>query len=155
MRAGGRVDAYQRLIWLKKIGTIDFEISSASVAEIESLNITGATRLSIERSLKALRARQPALVQTLILMDGKPLKDFSYPHQAIVGGDDLSLAIASASILAKVARDRYMNTLGEQFPRYDWQKNKGYGTKFHREQIQLAGACSEHRALFLRKIINN
>lgn len=157
MSAGKREDAYQSLIYLKKIGTIDFEISSASVAEIESLNITGATRLSIERSLKALRARQrqPALVETLILMDGKPLKDFSYPHQAIVGGDDLSLAIASASILAKVARDRYMNTLGEQFPRYDWQKNKGYGTKFHREQIQLAGACSEHRALFLRKIINN
>ena len=155
MSAGKREDAYQSLIYLRKIRTSDFEIASASVAEIDSLKITGATRLSIERSLKALRARQPALVQTLILMDGKPLKDFSYPHQAIVGGDDLSLAIASASILAKVARDRYMNTLGEQFPRYDWQKNKGYGTKFHREQIQLAGACSEHRALFLRKIINN
>ena len=155
MSAGKREDAYQSLIYLRKIRTSDFEIASASVAEIDSLKITGATRLSIERSLKALRARQPALVQTLILMDGKPFKDFSYPHQAIVGGDDLSLAIASASILAKVARDRYMNTLGEQFPRYDWQKNKGYGTKFHREQIQLAGACSEHRALFLRKIINN
>ena len=87
-------------------------------------------------------------------MDGKPLKDFPYAHKAIVGGDDQSLAIACASILAKVARDRLMDELGKQFHHYDWQKNKGYGTKFHREQIQLCGPCPEHRALFLRKILN-
>ena len=154
MSEAKREEAYESLIHLKKRGAVDFEITSASVAEIESLNITGATRLSLERSLKALSARQPAYSQTLILMDGKPLKDFPYPHQAIVGGDDLSLAIASASILAKVARDRFMYSLGERFPRFEWHKNKGYGTRLHREQIQLTGACPEHRALFLRKIIN-
>lgn len=155
MSATKREDAFEKLTYFKKIGSVDFEITSASVQEIESLNISGATRLSLNRSLKALFKRHPFREQTLILMDGKPLKDFPHAHQAIVGGDDLSLAIACASILAKVARDRVMHVLGDQFPCYGWQKNKGYGTKLHRKQILFSGACSEHRALFLRKILNN
>ena len=63
-------------------------------------------------------------------MDGKPLKDFPYPHQAIVGGDDRSLAIACASILAKVARDRLMDSLGEQFPLTTGKKTKDTGQNF-------------------------
>ena len=155
MSAPMRERAYQNLIHLKKIGSVDFEITSASVQEIESLNISGATRLAFDRSLKAIFARNRTPAQSLILMDGKPLKDFPYKHQAIIGGDDQSLTIACASILAKVARDCFMDALGKQFPRYDWQKNKGYGTKFHREQIQTGGPCSEHRTLFLRKILNS
>ena len=155
MSAKLREQAFESLSHLKATGSIDFEITSASVQEIESFNISGATRLSLDRSLKAIFARNASLVKSLILMDGKPLKDFPYPHQAIVGGDDRSLAIACASILAKVARDRLMDLLGEQFPAYDWQKNKGYGTKFHREQLQSAGPCPEHRSLFLRKILAN
>ena len=155
MSASMREQAYQNLIHLKNMGSVDFEISSASVEEIDSLNISGATRLSLERSLKAVFERNRSFAQSVILMDGKPLKDFPYTHKAIVGGDDQSLAIACASILAKVERDRFMKSLGKRFPRYDWQKNKGYGTKFHREQIKLAGACPEHRTLFLRKIFNN
>ena len=154
MSVTAREHAFENLMHLKKNGMLDFEITSASVQEIEVLNISGATRLSLDRSLKAILARNPSLEQSLILMDGKPLKDFPYAHKAIVGGDDQSLAIACASILAKVARDRLMDELGEQFHHYDWQKNKGYGTKFHREQIQLCGPCPEHRALFLRKILN-
>ena len=155
MSAKLREQAFENLIHLKEVGALDFEITSASVREIELLNISGATRLSFDRALKAIFARNTSFAQSLILMDGKPLKDFPYPHKAIVGGDDRSLAIACASILAKVARDRLMDSLGKQFPGYDWQKNKGYGTKFHREQLRLAGSCSEHRALFLRKILNN
>ena len=155
MSAKLREQAFDSLSRLRAIGSIDFEITSASVQEIESLNISGATRLSMDRSLKAIFARNASLARSLILMDGKPLKDFPFPHQAIVGGDDRSLAIACASILAKVARDHLMDSLGEQFPAYDWQKNKGYGTKFHREQLQSAGPCTEHRALFLRKILTN
>ena len=155
MSASMREQAYQNLIHLKNMESVDFEISSASVEEIDSLNISGATRLSLERSLKAVFERNRSFAQSVILMDGKPLKDFPYTHKAIVGGDDQSLAIACASILAKVERDRFMKSLGKRFPRYDWQKNKGYGTKFHREQIKLAGACPEHRTLFLRRIFNN
>lgn len=155
MSATKREDAFEKLMHLKKIGSVDFEITSASVQEIDILNISGATRLSLDRSLKALFKRHRFCEQTFILMDGKPLKNFPYVHQAIVGGDDLSLAIACASILAKVARDHAMDALGAQFPSYGWHKNKGYGTKLHREQILFAGACSEHRALFLRKILNN
>lgn len=155
MSSSLREQAFKNLIHLKKVGSIDFEVASASVQEIELLNISGATRLSLDRSLKGISKRNASFAQALILMDGKPLKDFAYPHQAIVGGDDCSLAIACASILAKVARDHFMDSLGQRFPRYNWQKNKGYGTKFHREQIQIGGACSEHRALFLRRILNN
>ena len=155
MSAKLRDQAFENLIYLKAIGSIDFEIHSASVQEIELFNISGAIRLSFERSLKAIFLRNVIIAKSLILLDGKPLKDFPYNHQAIVGGDDCSLAIACASILAKVARDRIMNTLGKQFPAYDWKKNKGYGTKFHREQVQSVGPCPEHRSLFLRKILKN
>lgn len=154
MSANLREQAFENLIHLKTIGSVDFEISSASVQEIETFNISGATRLSFDRSLKALHGRNPSSRESLILIDGKPLKNFPYVHQAIVGGDDQSLSIACASILAKVARDRFMDVLGGRFPRYNWQKNKGYGTKFHREQIQQGGPSTEHRPLFLRKILN-
>ncbi|MFL2826372.1 MAG: ribonuclease HII [Coraliomargaritaceae bacterium] len=154
MSANLREQAFENLMHLKTIGSVDFEIASASVQEIEALNISGATRLSFDRSLKALHERNPSSRQSLILIDGKPLKDFPYVHQAIVGGDDQSLSIACASILAKVARDQFMDAMGEQFPHYNWQKNKGYGTQFHREQIRLVGPSPEHRALFLRKILN-
>ncbi|MDA0848943.1 MAG: ribonuclease HII [Verrucomicrobia bacterium] len=154
MSANLREHAFENLMHLKTIGSVDFEIASASVQEIESLNISGATRLSFDRSLKALHERNPSSRQSLILIDGKPLKDFPYVHQAIVGGDDQSLSIACASILAKVARDRFMDAMGDRFPHYNWQKNKGYGTQFHREQIRLVGPSPEHRTLFLRKILN-
>lgn len=154
MSANLREQAFENLMHLKTIGSVDFEIASASVQEIESLNISGATLLSFDRSLKALHERNPYSRQSLILIDGKPLKDFPYVHQAIVGGDDQSLSIACASILAKVARDQFMDAMGDQFPHYNWQKNKGYGTQFHREQIRLEGPSPEHRALFLRKILN-
>lgn len=155
MSAKLREQAFESLSHLRAIGSIDFEITSASVQEIESFNISGATRLSLDRSLKAIYGRNVLTTKSLIIMDGKPLKDFPYPHHAIVGGDDRSLAIACASILAKVARDRLMDSLGEQFPAYEWQKNKGYGTKFHREQLQSIGPCPQHRVLFLRKILAN
>ena len=150
-----REQAYQHLIHLKKKGSVDFEITSASVEEIKTLNISGATRLSLDRSLKAVFERNLSSAQSVILVDGKHLKDFPYIYKAIVGGDNQSLAIACASILAKVKRDRFMESLGKQFPCCNWQKNRGYGTKFHREQIKLVGSCSEHRTLFLRKILNN
>ena len=153
MSAKLREEAFESLNRLKAIGSIDFEITSASVQEIGALNISGATCLSLDRSLKAILARNTQIGKSIILIDGKPLKNLLYPHQAIVGGDDRSLAIACASILAKVTRDRHMDSLAKQFPAYEWQKNKGYGTKFHREKLRLAGSCTEHRVLFLRKIL--
>jgi ribonuclease HII len=74
-------------------------------------------------------------------------------QQALVGGDSICLSIAAASILAKVARDAYMDKLAGEFPEYGWEKNKGYGTKQHREAIQTHGVTKHHRELFVRKIL--
>lgn len=91
-----------------------------------------------------------------ILLDGtnipSDIKRTPYPHQAIPKGDSLSLSIAAASIMAKVARDKYMTQLGEEYPHYNWGENKGYGTLDHREAIIKHGACTHHRILYLRKL---
>lgn len=148
-----RLEAKERLIELKAASQIDYAIASASVAEIERYNISGATLLAFDRCLEQLFPRKDSDSQPLILIDGKPVKAASFKHRAITGGDDRSLVIAMASILAKVARDQWMEALHRNFPQYEWRKNKGYGTLAHREGIQSHGSCREHRALFLRKIL--
>jgi ribonuclease HII len=83
------------------------------------------------------------------------LKHFPYPHDGIVNGDARSLAIAMASIVAKVTRDRLMNELDRQFPGYGFAQHKGYGTEEHRESLKKLGRCAQHRELFLRKLLSN
>lgn len=138
----------------------------ASVDEIESLNILGATRLAMARALEAAAGPDlplprpeeplfaPAPVTGLrILIDGKPLRPFPFPHEAFVGGDDRSLAIALASIVAKVTRDRLMQELGGPDCRYGFPRHKGYATPEHRSAIRAHGPCVHHRSLFLRKLL--
>lgn len=149
-----RLEASERLAQLKEAGHIDYALASASVQEIDRYNITGATLRAFVRSLRQLFPGKGSDPQPLILVDGKPLKAVSFEHRAIIGGDDCSLVIAMASILAKVARDQRMEALDLDFPQYHWKKNKGYGTLAHREGIQSHGSCKEHRPLFLRKIHN-
>ena len=92
---------------------------------------------------------QPALA----LVDGNRLPSLPMPAKAIVKGDALSLSIAAASILAKVSRDRLMEELGRQYPQYQFDKHKGYGTKLHIELIRQYGPCPLHRRSFLTKIL--
>ena len=89
-----------------------------------------------------------------ILVDGNINKGFIQPSKAIIGGDAKSPNIAAASILAKVTRDRLCYELHEKYPQYNFAKHKGYATKEHREAILKYGPCPEHRALFLRKLLN-
>ncbi|MFP4156332.1 MAG: ribonuclease HII [Opitutales bacterium] len=151
-------------------GWIDLAVAEASVAEIADLNILGATRLAMQRALLQLseRARgwtlpaaeasgplfqqQPAVVRCLV--DGRPLRPFPFLHEGLVKGDSRSLAIAMASIAAKVHRDRKMTRLADQFSGYGFHQHKGYGTKAHREAIRHLGPSPIHRTLFLRKILN-
>ena len=149
-----RLEASLRLAQLKEAGQIDYSIASASVEEIDRYNISGATLRAFDRSLQELLPVKGRDQKPLILVDGKPLKAVSFEHRALIGGDDRSLVIAMASILAKVARDQWMEALDHDFPQYQWKKNKGYGTLAHREGIQSHGSCKEHRTLFLRKILN-
>lgn len=150
-----RLSAFSTLVELKEAGLIDYAITSASVKEIDQKNISGATLLSMKRSLSTLITRIDPAVDYSTLIDGKPLplSIFPYPHKNIIGGDDRSLSIAMASILAKVSRDAYMKSLDARFPGYGFAQNKGYGTKCHRQSVLAKGSCPAHRPLFLRKIL--
>lgn len=126
-------------------------IASASVEEIETYNILGATYLAMSRAVAGL-AVQPALA----LIDGNRIPpQLSVPAQAIVKGDALSESIAAASILAKVSRDRVLKELDNLYPQYGFAVHKGYGTAAHTAAIRQFGPCPEHRPSFLRKILGD
>ena len=127
------------------------EIICIEVDEIEKINILNA-------SLKAMNLACTSVISqindtdTLTLVDGnKLIKDFSYPQEFVIKGDSKSASIAGASILAKVSRDRYMESLHEEFPMYNWKKNAGYLTKEHLDAIDKYGITKYHRPSFLRK----
>ena len=129
--------------------------------EIDKINILNASILAMHRALDQLKVRPEA-----IIVDGNRFKPYftpapprhrtpapphprtPVPHTTIVKGDAKYLSIAAASILAKTYRDDYMDKLAEEYPQYDWQRNKGYPTKKHREAIKLHGITPYHRKSF-------
>jgi ribonuclease HII len=119
-------------------------IGSATVEEIEALNILGATHLAMRRALAALPA--PA---DHALIDGNQLpKGLPMGATGLVGGDRLSLSIAAASVVAKVWRDQLMVTLAQQHPGYGWETNMGYGSESHIAALQRLGPTPYHRRSF-------
>lgn len=151
-------------------GLIQLGWAESSVEEIEKHNILGATRLAMRRALQTLLPKMPESfrvseicelelwdrldeekkqAQTKILIDGLPLTPFEYPHHAIIEGDGKSLAIAIASIVAKVNRDRLMIDLSKKYCDYGFENHKGYGTEFHRQALIEKGETEIHRKKFL------
>lgn len=122
-------------------------IASASVEEIEELNILNATFLAMNRAIAKLDP-----TPELALIDGNRSTGIAIPSRCIVKGDSRCADIAAASILAKVSRDRYMLTLAEKYPQYHFEQHKGYGTKLHYEALREYGPSPEHRPSFLRKM---
>ncbi len=118
-------------------------IGQASVEEIDSVNILGATKLAMQRAYAAL-ATQPAAA----LIDGNQPPVLPCRVQAIVKGDAKSLSIAAASIIAKVTRDRMMAELGAVFPMYGFERHAGYGTAAHLAALDVHGPCPHHRMSF-------
>lgn len=113
-------------------------------AEIDKINILNASFEAMHRAVARLKIRPQHL-----LIDGNRFNPYpGIPHTAVVKGDGKYLSIAAASILAKTYRDDYMNRLAEEFPMYDWKKNKGYPTKKHREAIREYGTTPYHRLSF-------
>lgn len=128
---------------------VAYSIASASVEEIERLNILGATYLAMTRAVEGL-TEKPALV----LIDGnRTPPQLTIPSRTIVKGDTLSESIAAASILAKVTRDRLLLELDAVYPQYGFAVHKGYGTAAHTAAIREFGPCAEHRPSFLKKIL--
>ena len=124
-------------------------IASASVEEIEELNILGATMLAMKRAVEGLSVKAD-----FAMIDGNKKPPLEIPCEAIVKGDAKSESVAAASILAKVSRDRYMLEMAEEYPVYSVEKHKGYGTKVHREAILEYGPCEIHRPSFLKKLMS-
>lgn len=118
-------------------------IAEATVEEIDQINILQATMLAMKRAVEGLRLK-PAQV----LVDGNRLPVLKVPAEAIVQGDAKVTAIAAASILAKVHRDRLCQQLHERYPHYGFDGHKGYGTAAHLAALAAHGACPEHRRSF-------
>lgn len=118
-------------------------LGAASVREIDRLNIYHATVLAMRRALRRL-----PLAPDHVLIDGLPLASLAVPHTAVVRGDSRCYAIACASIVAKVTRDRLMTALGSRYPDYEWGRNSGYGTPDHLRGLDRAGATPHHRRSF-------
>lgn len=118
-------------------------VASASVEEIDRLNILRATHLAMRRAALGLPQKPD-----FCLIDGLPVPGFPLPSRALVKGDARCLSIAAASILAKVTRDRYMRQLAQEFPQYGFDRHAGYGTKAHLQAIHTYGITPHHRRSF-------
>ena len=124
-----------------------FGVGSASVEEIEELNILGAALLAMRRAVGECKK---TLAPDYLLVDGNIAKGFDIPCRAVVHGDALSPSIAAASIMAKVSRDRLMYEYDRLYPGYGFGQHKGYGTIAHYDAIERLGLSPVHRPSFFR-----
>jgi ribonuclease HII len=172
LTAEERAELWSEFEELVRLRQIHATFGVASVAEVESLNILGATKAAMRRALEQIyppdafeRKQEPDLFSTdtersafqpsvacRVLIDGLPLRHFPYPHDGLVNGDARSLCVAMASIVAKVTRDRLMDELDKTHAGYGFGQHKGYGTEEHRAAVLKLGRCAAHRDSFLRKL---
>ena len=135
---------------------VAYGVAHIMMEEIDKINILNASILGMHRSIDELlrmlsqkRTQKQSIALEHILVDGnkfKPYRDID--HTCVIKGDGKYLPIAAASVLAKTARDAYMKTLHEEFPMYNWAKNKGYPTQEHRDAIRKYGISPYHRKSF-------
>lgn len=122
------------------LATATCGIGMASVEEIDSLNILGATKLAMQRAVAQL-----STPPDVALIDGNRAPVLPCKAVTVVGGDAKSLSIGAASILAKVTRDRIMCALAKEYPGYGWESNAGYGTSAHQAGLASLGITPHHR----------
>ncbi len=140
----------EALFEIIKNEALDYSIAYSSVEEIEDINILNAAMLAMKRAIEGLKVKPD-----YALIDGNRLPPIDIKSEYVIKGDAKSMSIASASILAKVSRDRLCREYAEKYPEYGFEKHKGYGTKLHTEAIKKYGPCEIHRMSFLKKILNN
>ncbi len=120
-----------------------FGIGTASPEEIDRINILEATRLAFQRAFEGLQQRPD-----YVLLDYIKLPWLRLPHQAFARGESISASVAAASILAKEARDLYMEEVAQMYPKYGFEKHMGYGTAAHQQALLEHGPCPLHRRSF-------
>ena len=127
--------------------SIDFAVFSVAPSTIDKINILNSTFKAMHGALNSLK-----IIPSFISVDGNRFKKYkNIDHECIVKGDTKYQNIAAASILAKTYRDSYMIDQHNRFPYFGWNKNKGYGTKFHFDNINKHGVSELHRKSFLLK----
>lgn len=135
----------EKLFDIIKAEAVAYSIASADVDEINELNILEADLLAMRRAIDGLGVKAD-----FAIIDGNIARDFQIPARAVVKGDSISMSIAAASVLAKVARDRLCLELDREYPQYGIAKHKGYGTKEHKEALEKYGPSPIHRKKFVR-----
>lgn len=125
-------------------------VATATVEEIDTLNILQATMLAMKRAVEGLGVKPDHA-----LIDGNKIPPIECGAEYVIKGDARSASIAAASVLAKVSRDRYMKKIAEEYPQYAFEQHKGYGTKLHYEKLREHGISDVHRRTFLKKLIND
>ena len=144
---GQRAEARQLVL----DNALAYHVEHIPVEQIESTNILKATRSGME---KCLREVQNKVDFDFVIVDGDQFHGFDgVPFQTVVGGDNLYVPIAAASILAKTSRDNLMKELSKDYMEYGWGSNKGYGTAQHRKAIQEGGATEHHRDSFISHML--
>ena len=169
-----REELYSVILGLAERGELFWASGEASLEEIETENIVGATCLAMKRAMdgaseksKGLWSPEPKseddLFSTIgssqedknwvVRVDGRSMKKLPYEHTGLVKGDTISLGIAMGSLIAKVTRDRLMRKFAEEFPAYDFASNKGYGSPNHLKALKKSGPIRLHRPQFLSNIL--
>ncbi len=126
------------------VGMVDHRV-------IDEINILQATKLAMKEAIADLSQKSKA--PDYVIFDAVEIADLGLPQEAVIKGDSKILAVAAASIVAKVTRDRMMVDYAKEYPGYGFEKNKGYGTKQHYEGIAGQGICPIHRKSFLKKVL--
>ena len=153
LRESKLLSSHQREKFAKELLTenIAHAISYAYPKTIDRLNIYNAARQAMKRAVVALRPAQgdQDYLKKIVLIDGRTkIKGLKIEQMAIVKGDRKVFAIACASIIAKVYRDKMMTRYAKKYPSYGFEKHKGYGTKYHQAQLAVLGPCAIHRKSF-------
>ncbi len=127
---------------------VDYSIGIATEQEIDEINILNATFLAMHRAVEGLKNKPD-----FALIDGNQYPKIPFvTEETVIKGDAKVMSIAAASILAKVSRDRFMLEKAKEYPQYQFEKHKGYGTKFHYEMLKEYGPSPIHRMTFLKKL---
>ena len=142
---------------------VSYGIGMADEGVIDEINILQATKLAMKRALAELSeklaggtacgAGRDGKAPDYVIFDAMEIEGLKAPQEGVIKGDSKVLAVAAASIVAKVTRDRMMAEYARQYPGYGFEKNKGYGTKQHYDGIATHGICPIHRKTFLKKIL--
>lgn len=141
-----QISEKNRIILRKDIEAkaLAWEVGIVDQTEIDEINILNASILAMHRAIQKLK-----ISPELLLIDGNRFKPYpKTKHQCIIKGDSKYASIAAASILAKTYRDEFMIKIAQEFPEYQWNRNKAYSTKAHRAAIAKFGICSYHRKTF-------